>query len=370
MKVELKRISIADLVAGYKDNKEEGVVAYGGKLDVRPAYQREFVYDNEKRNAVIETIRKDFPLNILYWVDREDGTYEVLDGQQRIISICQFANKEFSIKPKDGERYGYINLTDDQKKQFEKYRLYVYFCTGTDSEKIDWFKIVNVAGVPLNNQEILNAVYHGPWLSNAKLRFSKRGCGAQDIGSKYVKGASIRQDFLKKAIEWINDGDIESYMSVNQKEPHATPLWDYFESIVNWVKNTFPKYNKKMLGVEWGELYKRYKDANLDPKDLQKRINKLMADDDVTNKSGIYPYVLDGDERHLNIRAFTDTQKITKFKQQGEKCASKKCLNVEKKLTIVDMEADHIKPWSEGGKTEPKNLQVLCRDCNRRKSSR
>ena len=365
MKVELKRVPIKELIAKYKDEGEKGVKAYGGKLQVRPAYQREFVYDNEKRNAVIETVRKGFPLNILYWVDHEDDTYEVLDGQQRIISICQFANKEFSIKPKGRERYGYVNLTKDQRKQFEDYCLFVYFCTGTDSEKIDWFKVVNVAGVPLNDQEILNAVYHGTWLSNAKLRFSKRGCGAQDIGSDYVNGASIRQDYLKTAIEWINDGDIEGYMSDNQKEAHATPLWLHFESVINWVKNTFPEYRREMKGVDWGILYKNHKDENLDPKALESRIRELMLDDDVTNKKGVYAYVLDGEERHLNIRAFTDAQKRQKYEEQGKRCAIS-----GDEMPIEEMEADHITPWIEGGKTELDNLQMISKEANRRKGGR
>ena len=366
MKVELRKIKIKKLIDGYKDNKEEGVVAYGGKLDVRPPYQREFIYKEEQRDAVIETIRKGFPLNILYWVDHEDGTYEVLDGQQRTLSICQFCNKEFSIKPKDGKRYKFdAGLTDDQRNQILNYELFVYFCTGTDSEKIDWFRVVNVAGVPLNDQELRNAVYHGTWLSEAKLLFSKRNCGAHDIGSKYINGSSIRQDFLQTAIEWINDGDIETYMADNQNEPNAKPLWEHFESVIKWTKQTFPEYRREMKGVDWGTLYKNHKDKSIDPKDLESRIRKLMIDDEVTNKKGVYAYVLDGEERHLNIRTFTDAQKRQKYEEQDKRCAITK-----EEMPIEEMEADHITPWIEGGKTEIDNLQMISKKENRRKGAK
>ena len=370
MKVDLRYIKVKDLILGYVDKGEEGVVAYNGKLDVRPPYQREFIYDDDKRDAVIDTLRKDFPLNSIYWVDHEDETYEVLDGQQRILSICQFCNTEFSIKPKVGNRYKFNNLTKDQQKQILNYKLTVYFCTGTDSEKLEWFKTVNIAGEPLNNQEIRNAVYAGTWVTDAKIRFSKRGCGAQDIGGKYVNGSAIRQDYLQTAIEWINKGDIESYMSNHQKDTHATPLWNHFESVINWVKNTFPKYRREMKGVDWGSLYQKFKKKSLDPNELEERVKELMMDDDVTKKSGIYPYVLNGDEKHLNIRAFTESQKRSVFEQQSEMCVGRNCPRTGETIPFEEMEGDHITPWRDGGKTEIANLQMLCVDCNRTKGGR
>ena len=368
MAIKLKEIPIRKLFEGYVNNDEEGVLGYGGKLNIRPKYQREYIYKDKERNAVIDTVMKGFPLNVMYWADNENRTFEVLDGQQRILSICKYLNSEFSIKYR-----AFHNLTDPEKKRIMNYELLVYFCKGDDEDKLDWFQTINIAGLKLSDQELRNAVYCGSWVTDAKRYFSKTGCPAFDIAGDYVKGVAIRQEILETAIEWINgngDGNIRKYMSKHQKETHATPLWNHFETVINWTKNTFPKYEKGMKGVDWGELYRNHKNDNLDPKKLQKQISKLMADDEVTNKKGIYPYVLNGDEKNLHLRIFSDSEKKSKFKQQGEKCASKKCPNADKTLTIGDMEADHIKPWSEGGKTEPKNLQVLCRDCNRRKGAR
>lgn len=372
MDVELRHVKIKELVEAYSDNGNNGVVAYRGRLEVRPPYQREFVYGDKKRNAVIDTIRQGFPLNILYWVDREkeiDGKrYEVLDGQQRIISICEFYKNNFSVKYPEKEKY-FRGLEINEQDDFLEYPLMVYFCKGTGSEKIAWFRVINVAGEMLNDQEMLNAVYHGLWLTDAKIKFSKPNNDAEEY-KDYLTGSAKRQDYLRTAIAWAGNGDIEEYMSLHHTEDHATKLWEHFESVMNWMKNIFPDYEKEMKGIDWGALYKKYKDANLDPKKLRKEINKLMADDDVTNKKGIYPFVLGEGEHHLNIRAFTDTQKKTKFKQQGEKCANDKCPNTDKKMTIADMEGDHITPWSEGGKTEPDNLQILCKECNRRKGAK
>ena len=370
MEVKHEPVAVRDLVDGYVDRKDEGVVAWHGNLDVRPPYQREFIYKDEQRDAVIGTLRKGFPLNTLYWVDRENGTYEVLDGQQRILSICQFCNKEFSIKPKGKDRYKFDNLKGDQQKQILDYELDVYFCKGKDSEKLEWFKVVNIAGEALNEQEIRNAVYAGPWLTDAKIRFSKRRCGAHEIGSRYINGSSIRQDFLKAAVDWISEGDIESYMSDHQHDTHARLLWDHFESVINWVKNTFPKYRKEMRAVDWGALHRKHRDESLDPKTLEKRVYELMLDNDVTKKAGIYPYVLNGEERYLNIRMFDEADKRNVFEQQSEMCASRNCPRIGDKIPFEEMEGDHITPWKDGGKTQIENLQMLCRDCNRRKGGR
>ena len=371
MEIKYRPTSIRDLIVGYVDKGEEGVVAYNGKLDVRPPYQREFIYDDDKRDAVIDTVRKGFPLNSIYWVVHEDGkTFEVLDGQQRILSICQFCNTEFSIKPKNGNRYKFNNLTKAEQKQILDYKLTVYFCKGEDREKLNWFKIVNIAGEPLNEQEIRNAVYAGTWVTDAKKKFSKRNCAANTIGGKHVNGSSIRQDFLKTAIEWINKGDVESYMSNHQHEKHATPLWNHFESVINWAKNTFPKYRKEMKMVDWGPLYQKFKKKSLDPNELEERVKELMMDDDVTKKSGIYPYVLNGDEKHLNIRAFTESQKRSVYEQQSDMCVGRNCPRTGEVIPFEEMEGDHIIPWRDGGKTDVANLQMLCSDCNRAKGSR
>ena len=364
MEVELKQIRVRDIVAGYADNGDDGVVAFGGKLDVRPPYQREFIYKDKQRDAVIDTVIEGFPLNVLYWVDREDGSYEILDGQQRTISICQFVNKEFSIN----EKY-FDGLPKNIQKDILDYELMVYFCKGTDSEKLDWFEVVNVAGEPLNAQELRNAVYAGEWLSDAKRWFSKRGCAAYGIGSDYVKGSPINQDYLQTAIAWVagdkSEEAIRAYMGEHEKESHATALWNHFESVINWVKSTFPNYRKEMKGVDWGGLYDKHKDDNPNPAGLEESVKDLMMDDDVTNKKGIYSYVLDGDSHHLNIRAFTDTQKRQKYEEQGGRCAISGA-----ELPISEMEADHIVPWSKGGKTEAGNLQMISKQENRRKGAK
>src|SRR5580704_16516529 len=214
MKIELKEITIKKLTDGFADNAEQGVVAYGGKLDIRPPYQREFIYKDKQRDAVIDSVRKDFPLNVMYWAVRKDGHYEVIDGQQRTLSICQYVNGDFSIKG-----LAFHNLQDDQQEQILKYKLMVYLCSGTDSEKLDWFRTINIAGEELTEQELRNAVYSGSWVSDAKRYFSKNGCPAYGLANDYMKGTPIRQNYLETAIKWINDGEIEQYMAINQHKP-------------------------------------------------------------------------------------------------------------------------------------------------------
>jgi uncharacterized protein YfbU (UPF0304 family) len=364
MKIDLKEITIKTLTNGFADNAEQGVVAYGGKLDIRPPYQREFIYKDKQRNAVIDSVRKDFPLNVMYWAVRDDGHYEVIDGQQRTLSICQFVNDDFSMDI-DGHQLSFNNLQDDQQQQILDYKVMVYFCTGTDSEKLDWFRTINIAGEQHTDQELRNAVYAGPWTADAKRYFSKTGCPAYDLASNYLRGVAIRQEYLETAIDWRSEGKIEEYMSKYQHDKNATPLWQYFQKVIGWVKATFPKYRREMKGVDWGVLYNQFKDKEFDTDKLEKQVAELMMDDDVERKSGIYPYVLDGDERHLNIRAFSDNMKREAYERQKGVCV--KC---KKKFLLDEMEGDHVKPWHEGGKTNAANCQMLCKDDNRRKSDR
>lgn len=361
MNIERKEITIQQLFDGFKDNAEAGVVAYGGKLDVRPPYQREFIYKDKQRDAVIKTVRRDFPLNVMYWAVRKDGGYEVIDGQQRTISICQYVNGDFSI---DG--LAFHNLQNDQQEQILGYKLMVYFCDGTDSEKLDWFKTINIAGEKLTDQELRNAVYAGPWTADAKRYFSKNGCAAYGIGSDYMTGTPIRQEYLETAICWHSkDGKIEDYMSRHQHDEDAGELWHYFQTVIAWVKATFPIKRKEMKLVDWGPLFNEFSSKTLNAKKLEKEIADLMQDEDVTKKSGIYLYVLDGDERHLNVRAFTSNMKREAYQRQSGMCV--KC---KKHFELEEMEADHITPWHEGGKTTADNCQMLCRDDNRRKSGK
>lgn len=359
MKIELHEITVRDVAENYVDNAEEGVVGYGGKLNIRPKYQREFIYDDEKRNAVIDTIRKGFPLNVIYWVKNEDGTFEVLDGQQRTISFCQYVQGDFSI-----DNRAFHNLTETEKEQILNYKLMVYFCEGNDKEKLDWFRIINIAGVKLTDQELRNAVYTGPWLSDAKLKFSKTNCAAYLLAKDYVNGSPIRQEILQTAISWIANGEIEKYMSIHQHDPNANELWMYFKNVIEWVKLTFITYRKEMKGINWGNLYDNFKGEIFNTEKLEQEIQALMIDDDVTSKKGIYTYVLTRNEKHLSIRAFTESQKRAAYEKQNGIC--KKC---GKHFELIEMEADHITPWIKGGKTIPENCQMLCLDCNRRKSN-
>ena len=360
MKITEKNLTVRELVEGYNDDGEGGVRGYGGKLDIRPAYQREFVYDGKKRDAVINTLRNGLPLNTMYWADIGNDRFEIIDGQQRTISICQYVKGVFSI---DG--LAFHNLQNDQKDDILNYELMIYTCSGTDSERLDWFKVINIAGAVLSNQELRNAVYHGSWVSNAKVYFSQPNCPAHGIGSKYLAGSSIRQDYLETAIKWINDDDVEGYMSKHQHVETAIALWNHFRSVIDWVKATFPKNRKEMKGVAWGPLYNQFKNADLDPDRLEAEIKRLLMDDDVTRKAGVYPYVLDKDERHLSIRAFTDAMKLEAFERQDGICP-----NCNDQFDIGQMEGDHIEPWSQGGKTITENCQMLCKSCNRQKSDK
>jgi len=360
MKIALQRISIKKLTDGFKDDAEQGVVAYGGKLDVRPPYQREFIYKDKQRDAVIASVRRDFPLNVMYWAVRDDDRFEVIDGQQRTISVCQYVNGDYSING-----LAFHNLTNDQQRQILDYEVMVYFCSGTDSEKLDWFRTINIAGEEHTEQELRNAVYAGPWTTDAKKYFSKTGCPAYGLASDYLQGTPIRQDYLETAIAWRSSGKIEEFMSKHQHDKNATQLWQHFQKIIAWVKATFPEYRREMKGVDWGPLYSAFKDQEFDTHALEKKISKLMLDDDVGKKAGIYPYVLTGEERHLNIRAFSESMRREAYERQKGVCP--KC---RKKFDIGDMEADHVKPWHKGGNTNAANCQMLCKDDNRRKSGK
>jgi hypothetical protein len=358
MKIELKEITVRDLVNGYKDNNDDGVVGYGGKLDIRPPYQRNFVYNEKERDAVMNTLQKDYPLNVMYWAVREDGDLEIIDGQQRTISICQYVNGNYSING-----LSFHNLLNDKQDQILNYKLMVYFCSGEPSEKLAWFETINIAGKVLTDQELRNAVYSGSWVSDAKRYFSKNS--RPKIGDEYLTGTANRQEYLETAIDWLSEGKINEYMSRNQHQPNANELWLYFQSVINWVKVTFPKYRKEMKGIEWGKLYNTFKNEKYDSKLLEDEITTLMMDEDVSNKKGIYKFILTRNEKHLNIRAFSDNQKREAYERQKGVCV--KC---QKTFEIHEMEADHITPWHEGGKTSAENCQMLCKNDNRIKSGK
>jgi hypothetical protein len=349
MKIELKEILIKDLTKGFQDNDEDGVVGYNKKLDIRPPYQREFIYKDKQRDAVIDTVQKKFPLNIIYWAVREDGNFEVIDGQQRIISICQYVNGDYSING-----LAFHNLTKDKQDNILNYPLSVYFCSGSDSEKLEWFETINIAGEKLTNQELRNAVYSGPWVTDAKRYFSKRNCAAYNMASDYLDGTPIRQDYLETAIEWISNNKIREYMSEHQHKKDASELWGYFNDVIVWLENNF-KIKRIMKGVDWGKLYNNFKDKVFDKNKINKKAEELIIDDEVTKKSGIYPYLITSEEKYLSLRAFPESIKLKIHQKQNGKC--KVC---NEKFEISEMQADHIKAWSEGGKTTEENCQMLC----------
>lgn len=369
MKITLHEIPVRDVVNGYVDSAENGVVGYGGKLNIRPAFQREFIYKDKQRDEVIYTVIRNFPLNVMYWVKSDAGNFEVLDGQQRTISICQYVTGDFSVVI-DGMPRKFDNLTDTEQQQILDYPLMIYICEGTDKEKLDWFKIINIAGEQLTDQELRNAIYTGEWLTEAKKYFSKTQCPAYQIAGDYLSGSAIRQNYLETALKWIAARDgigIEDYMSQHQHDTNCTELWLYFQSVINWVKATFPKYRSKLMkGLDWGIYYNKFGASKYDPKVLESRIVELIEDyrnGYITNQKGIYEYLLDGQEKHLNIRAFSPEMARAAYERQNGICP--KC---GKHFEIEEMHADHITPWSKGGKTTAENCQMLCADCNRRKS--
>ncbi|GAB3754357.1 hypothetical protein GCM10027591_03170 [Zhihengliuella somnathii] len=383
MKITPKSITVRDLVEDYEDNQELGVRAYGGALDVRPPYQREFVYKDRQRDAVIETLRKDFPLNVMYWAAQDDGTFEVIDGQQRTISICQYVEGDFSIEI-GGHQMAFHNLQNDQQEQILDYELTVYLCEGTDSEKLDWFKVINIAGEKLTDQELRNAVYHGPWVTKAKQYFSKNGCPAYGIASDYMSGSPIRQDYLETAISWINDGKIDEYMRDHQHDSNVNELWLYFKGVVDWVGATFIKKRpQQMRGIKWGILYNQYRNSTFDPEALEQRVSALMGDTQVRNKKGIYEFLLSGESETnlLDVRVFDERTQLAAYEKQtamAEKakksncptCASGSNKNSERIYEFSEMDADHVTAWSKGGATDLSNCEMLCTYHNRSKGNR
>ena len=373
MEIELRKITVRELTEGYEDNEEQGVRGYGGRLDIRPPYQREFVYDDKKREAVITTVKNNFPLNVMYWAIRDKDAevpYEVMDGQQRTISLCQYVHGDFAY-----DFQYFHNLTKEEQDQILDYELMVYFCQGTDKEKLKWFETINIAGERLTQQELRNAVYAGPFVSDAKRYFSKTGCAAYNMGKYLMTGSPIRQDYLETALKWIAASEsksgmkqtIEGYMAQHQHDPNASQLWQHFSSIITWVTATFDvaKRKKIMQGVDWGALYDQFHTQVLDKAALDKEIGKLIIDSEVQSKKGICPFVLTRDEHWLGLRAFPEDIKLAVYeKQKGI------CLLCGNHFEFEQMEGDHITPWRDGGRTVEDNCQMLCRECNRRKGAK
>lgn len=363
MKVTPLKVTIRDLTEDYFNDAEEGVTGYDNRLDIRPKYQREFVYKDAQRDEVIRTVKKNLPLNVMYWAKVDDDEYEVLDGQQRTISVCEYVDGSYSV---DGMYF--YNLPDDLKNQILNYDLHIYVCEGTPSQKLEWFKIINIAGEKLTDQELLNAVYAGPWVTDAKRYFSKSGGPAYQLADKLMKGSPIRQEYFETVLKWAADKDgvtLEEYMAKHQQKENAAVLWKYFRDIVGWVNKTFQKERKQMKGLPWGIYYNEHKDRkDLDPAVIEQEIKALMEDEEVTKKNGIYEYILTGNERVLSLRSFDEPTKRKAYNKQNGLC------NIcSEPFEYKQMHGDHITAWSKGGRTVESNLQMLCRDCNLKKSA-
>lgn len=391
-----KKLTVKELVEGFTEDTKTGkVVAFGGKLNVRPEYQREFIYEAEKQQAVIETIMKGYPLNVMYWAKTDDGLYELMDGQQRTISICKFYDIQQIIPMLENGKvrnYTYDEFDDEMTEKFLNYPIEVYICDGSEKEKMEWFRTINIAGVKLTDQEMRNAIYAGPWVTDAKRYFSNpKGAGylseghvsnghiygdylnVTGGGSSEKENAVIRQKLLETVIGWAADAynlehptekiDIEDYMRMHRKDRNALELWRYYEDVMEWAKDTFPTYHKAMAKVQWGLLYNRYHGRT--PVDANEKAEKLFADEDeIKNIRSAYEAVLADDMKLIQPRTFDLRDKKWAYEKQHHKCAY-----CHGEFELDQMDGDHIIPWSKGGKTERPNLQMLCRECNIKKSN-
>ena len=372
-------VTVRKLVEGYSYDNETGEIrCFGGRLNPRPSYQREFVYSLEDQSKVFSTLKRSFPLGIMYWCDAGDGTYELVDGQQRTLSICHIVDNDVSIEINDVNIY-FRDLPESEQEQILDQELLVYVCVGNLDEKMDWFSTINIAGKELTIQELRSAVYSGPFVSDAR-RYFVSGADGNALSNGYdvfVKNKVIRQELLGQVLGWHADfemtdsgksGDklIRAYLAKHRRDENAKELFSYYEEVLDWANYIFgTKYKKELPKVEWGILYNKYHTKTVSPREVQKRVDELMENPEITKKSAIFEYVFSGDEKILSPRTFDDATKRSKFEEQEHKCAY--CGNEIPDLKSAH--ADHIVPWSKGGKTEYGNLQILCVKCNCKKSA-
>lgn len=388
MKTELKQFKISEITEGFVYNQFEGKGLFGlnGKLTIQPEYQRNYIYaekNGTRESEVIYSILKGYPLGLIYFNVLPNKHLEVLDGQQRITSIGRFVTGKFAISDDNGNKNYFSGLSKDQQDKIMNSTLLVYKCTGKESEIKEWFKTINIVGIPLNSQELLNSVYSGPFVTKAKEEFSNSQNANIQKWSVYVKGSANRQDFLKTALEWISQDDNESYMSKHRNDDNINELQNYFNSIIDWASTTFYDTPKEMNQVDWGSLYEQYHSFSYDLDDINSKVQALYEDPDVTKKSGIFEYVLGGEKepKLLNIRTFSKTDIKSKYAEQTNKAKQNGTSNCPTCNTDIEfkhintiwledeMEGDHIIPWSKGGKTEKENLQMLCKHHNSMKSN-
>lgn len=387
MKTELiTTITIKDICEGFVYNELEGKGLFGlsGKLTIQPEYQRNYIYaDGKKDVAVIESILKGYPLGLIYFVKVSEKELEVLDGQQRITSFGRFVTNKFPIKDKNDMEQYFDGLATDLQTKILNTEMLIYECEGTESEIKEWFKTINIAGVPLSNQELLNAVYSGPFVTLAKTEFSNSQNANIQKWSAYVKGSVNRQDFLECALNWVSKGNIGEYMSKHRKDENINELQTYFNTVIDWASSVFVDVEKEMCGLEWGRLYETYHKTAYDPKKVSNSVRELYGDPFVKNRKGVFEFILGGlsDTKLIDIRVFDEATKRSVYAKQKKEaeakgisncshCAIGHGANKSKIWAIKDMDADHVAAWSKGGKTDASNCEMLCKTHNRAKGNR
>jgi len=387
MKTILKTsITVKDICEGFVYNQLEGKGLFGlsGKLTIQPEYQRNYIYAEENREAgVVESVLKEYPIGLIYFNKVDKDAFEVLDGQQRITSLGRFITDKFAIKDENGMPQIFGNMAKDKQKKILETKLLIYECEGTESQIKEWFKTINIAGVPLNNQELLNAVYSGSFVTKAKEEFSNSQNANIQKWSAYVSGSVNRQDFLECALDWVSEGNIGDYMSKHRKDKNIDELKKYFNTVIDWVSSVFTDIESEMRGLEWGRLYKEYHKKSYNPSKVSAEVRKFYSDFFVKDKKGIFEYILGGNNetKLLNIRIFDEPTKRAVYEKQTREAETKKKSNCSlcavghdankvKIWSFGEMEADHVSAWSKGGATSAKNCEMLCKTHNRAKGNR
>lgn len=386
MKTTLRTdITVRDLCEGFVYNELEGKGLYGlsGKLTIQPEYQRNYIYaDGKKDVAVIESVLNQYPLGLIYFNKTVDGRFEVLDGQQRITSLGRYVTDRFAVKIDNMEQY-FSGLASDKQQLILNTPLLIYECEGAESEIKQWFRTINIAGVPLSDQELLNAVYSGPFVTLAKAEFSNSQNAMIQKWSAYIKGAVNRQEFLQCALDWVSHGKIEAYMSQHRYDNNICELKTYFNTVIDWITAVFTDVEREMCGLEWGRLYETYHNTPYNPTAVSQAVHRLMEDPYIQNRKGIFEYILGGehDTRLLNVRVFDEATKKKVYRKQTEAaqragvsncplCAIGHEANRTRLWKLSEMDADHVSAWSRGGATTIENCQMLCRTHNHAKGNR
>ena len=389
MRTNLQHYKVLEVCEGFTYNELEGKGLFGlaGKLTIQPEYQRNYIYADGKRDvAVIESLLKGYPLGLIYFNKLEDGRLEILDGQQRVTSFGRYVTGKFAIMDENDNPHNFSGLAKDKQDLIMNSELLVYECEGTESEIKEWFRTINIAGVPLNSQELLNAVYSGPFVTAGKEEFSNSQNANVQKWSAYVRGSVNRQDFWERALEWVSTSrgsNVGEYMSGHRFDSSINEVRTYFNTVIDWASSTFKENEKEMCGLEWGRLYEAHHKSSYNPSELAAQIQELYGDPYVKNRKGIWEYVLSGstDSKLLDVRVFDDATKKSVYKTQTAKalegevsncplCALGHDSNRSKVWKLEEMDADHVAAWSKGGKTSAENCQMLCKTHNRSKGNR